>query len=365
MRAPAPPLPRARRARPRGMSLVELMVGLAIGLVAVIIVMQVFQVSEGSRRTTTGGDDAQIAGYLALGTLQEDLRQAGIGIAFRRLLGCNLTLPNGAVLNNLGPVTINHADIPAGDSNTDTLLVVYGDANATPEGDLVPAQPATATYTVATPTAYTNGDRVIAATETRPSPCALTVDRLTAAPSISPPQVTVATGVSSMVNGTLFDLGQRPRVVVYRVLDGNLTACDFMVNNCRDASKASDPTFWVQIGSGVVSLRAQYGRDTTATADGAVDVFDRTTPTTDCTWVRTAGLRLAVTVQSGQREKEVVTSSTTTDPTYPTWAGSSGASGVAAPITLSARSNWQNYRYRVYETTVPIRNVAWMGASPC
>ena len=170
----------ARRGGVRGVSLVELMVGLVIGLVAVIVVMQVFAVSEGSRRTTTGGDDAQMAGFLALGTLQQDLRQAGVGVNARRLVGCDLTLPNGVVVDNLGPVTINHPDIPAGDTGTDTLLVVYGDTNRTPEGDLVPAQPAANKYTVSTPTGYRNGDQVIAATATRPANCALSVARLTA-----------------------------------------------------------------------------------------------------------------------------------------------------------------------------------------
>ena len=31
-------------------------------------------------------------------------------------------------------------------------------------------------------------------------------------------------------------------------------------------------------------------------------------------------------------------------------------------IDLSGDANWGNYRYRVFETVVPIRNVAWMGA---
>ena len=42
------------------------MVGLLIGMLAVILIMQVFANSEGSKRTTTGGDDAQINGSIVL-----------------------------------------------------------------------------------------------------------------------------------------------------------------------------------------------------------------------------------------------------------------------------------------------------------
>jgi len=45
--------------RAAGFSLVELMIGLVIGMVAIVVMMQVFSVSEGYKRTTTGGDDAQ------------------------------------------------------------------------------------------------------------------------------------------------------------------------------------------------------------------------------------------------------------------------------------------------------------------
>jgi type IV pilus assembly protein PilW len=45
-----------------GFSLVEIMVGLAIGMLAVIVILQVFALSEGRKRTTTSGGDAQSNG---------------------------------------------------------------------------------------------------------------------------------------------------------------------------------------------------------------------------------------------------------------------------------------------------------------
>ena len=113
-----------RTHRTRGFSLVELLVGLVIGMIGVVIMMQIFSVSEGYKRTTTGGDDAQNNGAIGLYGLQRDLRQAGQGTnsfnglvppgAAASLIGCNVTLRAGVTINANAPVTINHASIPAG-----------------------------------------------------------------------------------------------------------------------------------------------------------------------------------------------------------------------------------------------------------
>ena len=48
----------------------------------------------------------------------------------------------------------------------------------------------------------------------------------------------------------------------------------------------------------------------------------------------------------------------------PTWAATNAGSPVGSastPILLTANANWQNYRYKVFQTIVPIRNIAWLG----
>src|SRR2546423_1451420 len=74
----------------RGFSMVELMVAMVIALIAVIIMFQVFEKSEGLRRTTTSGGDAQQNGTIALYTMQRDLRNAGMGINDTPYAGCNV-----------------------------------------------------------------------------------------------------------------------------------------------------------------------------------------------------------------------------------------------------------------------------------
>jgi type IV pilus assembly protein PilW len=334
-----------------GVTLIELLVGIVLGMVAVIVILQVFQVSEGSKRTTLGGDDAQINGAIAIAALQRDLRQAGYGTSAFAFVGCDVNLPGGRTVPGIGPVTINHPNVPAGDANTDTLLVVYGSSAGSPEGDRVNLQPATETYAVATPTAFAVGDLVLAAPASRPSPCTITAEPVTGV-TVSPPYVTVAAGVAGMSNGTLYNLGPALRVLAYAVRDGNLTVCDHLAANCMDDDLAGNRTVWVPVSSGIVSLRAQYGRDSSAPMDGAVDVYDRTTPASACAWARTSALRLTLVARSAQFEKEAVTTAP------PTW---SGSGDEAAVIDLSELPDWQRYRYRTYETTVPLRNMAWQG----
>ena len=345
-----------------GFSLVEIMVGLVIGMFGLLIMMQVFALAEEQKRTTTSGGDANSTGAIALYGLQRDIRQAGYGNSDTKIMGCDLLLRAGVTLTAMAPVTINHASIPAGDTNTDTLLITYGNTNGSPQGDGIVSQSSNTAYTVQTSSSFIANDRVIAAPQTRASPCSLTLDTVA---NVAGQVVTVTTGVAGMANGTLFNLGQAPKVQAYAIRNGNLTVCDYMTNNCSAVGNVTDPTIWVQVGGGIVSMRAQYGRDTAVgTMDGYVDVFDQTLDTAlsvQCRLARASAARVALVARGALLERTAVTTTapvwegttiqTTTTPTNPT----------ALPINLSANSSWQNYRYKVFQTVVPIRNVTWAG----
>lgn len=350
---PFPTAPRhpRRPAASGGFSLVEIMVGMVIGMLGIIVMMQIFSLSEGQKRTTTGGSDAQNAGAIALYGLQRDIRQSGYGISNFRLIGCDVLLRPGVTLTAMAPTTIYPAGmasplIPAGDANTDSLLVVYGNTNGSPQGDGITAT-STTSYPVQTPTSFIAGENVIALPQARPTPCSLTLTQVT---GVASPSVTVATGAAMTNGATLYNLGQAPRMLAYSIRGGNLTVCDFTVNDCSSAANVGNPAIWVSIASNIVSMRAEYGRDANTPMDAIVDVFDQTTPTTACGWVKASAVRLALVARSGQYEKTAVTASA------PAWLGSAGT-----PINLSADTNWQNYRYKVFQTVVPMRNVVWMG----
>jgi len=357
-------IPQAARRRNRGFSLVEVMVAMVIGMFGIIVMVQVFALSEERKRTTTGGGDAMIEGVMSLYGLQRDIRMAGYGIGDTKLLGCNVLLRAGVTLNAMAPVTVNHASITGQDANTDTLLVVYGNSNGTPQGDNVTL----ASGGVATPTSFTVNDYVIVTPLTRVAACGLTLAQVTATnPATS--LVTLSPAPALAIGSTLFNLGQLPKIVAYAIRGGNLTMCDYMTNDCGSAGNNASAAVWVPIANNIVSLRAQYGRDTrVGTMDGIVDIYDQTTPaaaaaTTACNWARVSALRLALVARSAQFEKTAVTAAA------PDWEGTNAnnpAGSAAHPIDLTAGANWQNYRYRTFQTVVPLRNVSWMGvASGC
>ena len=407
------PLACSPRRRASGFTLVEIMVGMVIGMLGLIIMMQVFSLSESQKRTTTGGGDAQSSGAIALFGLQRDLRQAGYGVSDPRLLGCDLLLPSGVTLSALAPVTINHPSITGQDPGTDTLLVVYGNGNGSPQGDGITTQPGLAVYAVATATSFNTNDQVIAIPSSRavaPTfPCSLVLDSVT---SVTAPNVSVATGVAGMPGGTLFNLGQAPKIHAYAIRGGNLTECDYMVNDCSgSAGNNANTAIWVPIANNIASLKAQYGRDTmlgltptNTTMDGIVDWYDDTTPqgatatppysqpappmasgqpgpTYQCAFARISAVRLALVARNANFEKTVVVATVPTyvTPAEPIWEGSvahtppnpptaSDSIGWAAdPIDLSANTGltlgatWQNYRYKVIQTVVPLLNITWQG----
>ena len=345
---------RDQRSGESGFSLIEIMVGMVIGLLAIIVMMQVFAVSEERKRTANAGSDAQNSAVIALDGMQRDIGQSGYGFSMTRLLGCNLQLPFGAPVP-LAPVIINPpvAVIPAGDANTDTLLVSYGLGNDQPEGYNVLSQSGT-TYTLIGTTMLRVGDRVIAA----PAACGATLV-LGTVQAVNASVVQLSTSAA----GTgLFNLGATPRFLAYAVRNGNLVVCDYMAADCGDATAASlgNPAIWRLVAENIASLRAQYGQDTSGPPmDGTVDTYTQTTPVNACQWARTPAIRLALVARSAQFEKENVTLAA------PQWSGSTSPTPVVIGVPTNPDGTpdalWQRYRYRVFETVVPIRNVAWMG----
>jgi type IV pilus assembly protein PilW len=374
-----------------GFSLIEILVGMVIGMIGIIVVMQVFALFEGQKRTTSGGGEAQNTGAIALSSISDDIRQAGYGFSLINLIGCSVELrtsPTTVTLNVLAPVMINPVSIPAGDKNTDTLQIAYGNSNLLPEGNSIVAPPIDTThFSVQAYKSFNVGDYVLATPLGRSCTVAhpATLNQVAA---VTNPTLTLTPGVGvSVTPGLLFNLGQTVTIHVYAVRNGNLTVCDYMVNDCGDSSKVSplDSTVWVPIAGNIVSLRAQYGQDitnnqpsvtspNTGLMDGVVDIYSQTSPANTgaskdaCDWLRTPSIRLALVARNSQLEKTAVTAAaplwdgSTAANNNPVWTGST-AGASANPIDLSkypngtANPNWQNYRYKVFQTTLPIRNI--------
>ncbi|MEK9802838.1 MAG: PilW family protein [Curvibacter sp.] len=337
-----------------GFGLVEIMVAMLIGMFGVLIMLQVLNVSEEQKRTSTSGNDAMNEGVLALYAIQSDIRMAGYGINDPKILGCSLTLRAGVVLGGLAPVVINSANITGADVNTDTVFVFHSNSFGTPQGDTVIA----AGNVVQTPSAFVANDWVVVAPAARPTPCNLTLDRVA---NVAAGAVTLTSGTAMNAGDTLFNFGQTYRAIGYAIRNGGLTSCDYTNAGVNCAVAGS----WNSIASNIVSLRVQYGRDVTAPGmDAVVDLYDQATPNpavtpnTLCGWSRISAVRLALVSRSAQMEKDNVTT------VVPTWEGSAAGNPVgstAAAFVLNGDADWQKYRYRVFQTLVPIRNMSWMG----
>ena len=93
-----PPPRRTSLPRAQGFSIIELMVGLVIGLLTLLAIYQLFAVSEGRRRTVAAVSQAQSAGALALFAIEREIRSAGLGFASldTTFLGCKVKATNTA-----------------------------------------------------------------------------------------------------------------------------------------------------------------------------------------------------------------------------------------------------------------------------
>ncbi|MDR2164439.1 MAG: prepilin-type N-terminal cleavage/methylation domain-containing protein, partial [Zoogloeaceae bacterium] len=172
----------ASSSRSRGFSLVEIMVALVIGMIGVLVIMQVARTGEAQKRTTTGSGDAQSNGALAVHALQWDVKQAGYGYASINLLGCRLSISSTTSIAHLAPVTINPSEVPAGDANTDTLLIVYGNGAGSPEGDRIVGGGGGLSPAVSPAAYYKKDDWVVGARFDPVANCALVLSKVTDEP---------------------------------------------------------------------------------------------------------------------------------------------------------------------------------------
>jgi type IV pilus assembly protein PilW len=388
----SPPKRRHSRAQNRpcgrasGFSLIEVMVAMVIGLLGIIVMMQMFSMFEGQKRTTGSGDDAISSGAVSLYGVQRIVQQSGWGISAPTLIGCGLTgLISGGGSIPLVPVTINHPSITGHDANTDTLLVIAGSGVGTVEGDVINSV-AGLGYSVKNPTGFAQNDWVVVVPKTRPSPCALALTRVTAATAINMAvQIAAAPSFVPIADDFLFNLGSLaapPTVRAYAIRNGNLTMCDYANNNCGTAANNTDSTIWVPIANNVVSMRAEYGRDTTpAGMDGIVDAWDQTAlwtvasgsglvsstaakDTQACAILRVPAVRLVLVARNSQPEKTLDWPALTdhvADHVFPdprTWMGNQV---VTLPSPNPTWPTWKDYRYKNFQTVIPLRNITSQG----
>jgi type IV pilus assembly protein PilW len=72
--------PSQQRARQKGAGIVETMIGLLIGMIVILVIYNVFALSEGYKRAAVGAADAQSTGLYAQFVLAREIHNAGNGL---------------------------------------------------------------------------------------------------------------------------------------------------------------------------------------------------------------------------------------------------------------------------------------------
>ena len=370
-----------------GFGLVEIMVGMVIGLMSTLAIMQVVSAFEERKRNTTGGADAQTNGSMALYNIKRDVEMAGYGTPV-------FSHANSPLLCATQPTFDHDADagtpaidlfpivITDGGAGSDRIAIRYGrtdsggiplrirsatgvnpvfvDNNAACQADdwaiivMGSSTPNSATCTM------TQVDSTLAPLATRPS--FLTIP-LTGTPTVNPGDSIACIGTYK--KDPPFDDHSSPLEYLYWVDDGEL------VQGGNPAVAGSG----APIFSGIVSIQAQYGISAAANSNQITQWVDATggwvTPTT-ANRNRIKAIRIALIARNnGALEKTSVTtacsSTTAADPTgLCAWDATSAAPVVPSPaptVDLSADADWQRYRYRVFETIIPLRSMIWSSRS--
>jgi len=401
--------------RQTGFTLIEVLIAMIIGIIGIIVMMQTFAVSEGFKRTATSGTDAQVNGSVALYMLEREIRVAGYGMnGYLPAIGA---APNNTYCSSIRvwntatgtgkdmrilPFEINPAGIPAGDPSTDVIVIGFGTSDSVVAG----AQTNQATSTLddfqvqSGKDGFRQGDLVVGVQPgtlvTDPASCVLheitsatnavntcgagpttdlkhgttTYKSANAACAFVTPRFNSSSGIKDsggatvppikLANGgQIFNLGN-PSLKAYAIRGGNLTWCDLLTTDCTNVAN------YIVAVNDIVSLRAVYGRDTTAVQDLQVDVWDRTPIPTLADAARVMAVMLEVTARSGLKEKpssgvncDALADSTRPDKVMDWIGGSVAGAGINVDPSNLPPGEWACYRYKLYQTRVPIRNMSW------
>lgn len=349
----------------KGSFLVELMVGLFMSVVSILGVMTIYANFEGQKRTTTQANEAISNAALALFPLQHYGKMAGYGVNNAALLGCNVKAYNSSKPAgeqefdfSLTPILINAG---ASNAESDTIQFLFGESDSF-------FAPATITQTMPSPAALfkvdsrfglREGDLLIAAEPGKD--CSLSqisnlpsqqnqsdnviknagnyTDPITGQQTPTTYNKPGGLGVSYSVGAKLFNLGRSPSILEFYVENNQMIQENQLAT--VDARRV--------IGDNILMLKAVYGID--SNDDGAVDNWTNVTPTSNADLARITGVRVAILARSNLRERAEDGACNITVNSDINW--------MNGTFDISGFEDWQCYRYRVLQTTIPIKNMIW------
>ena len=377
--------------RQAGMSLIELMVGAAIGLIGIVIITHIYLTNEQHKRATTAAGGAQTNGAIALFALERDIRQAGFGLNSSFAFQCNCdsitnagcsaiqyyydtkyTFPPNASITNarnslsMYPLIITGFQGPGG-AGPDTLSVFYGSDNeralstalienmVTPGADI--KSDGTAGFEPGNLIVLQNGTTCAMYQVTDIVSGALKHDA-----NIWNPAGGGTLPTWAKDSTRIFNLGSRPNWRTFGIRYDATNTINYGKLMMTDQFRfLTEGAITQDLMDGIVDLQAQYGKDTNG--DGVVDVWTKVLPAGGIGTnfdandiMQVIAVRLAVLARDDHYHKPSTAGGpceATTAANRPTWAG-------GAFLTFDASGALPScYRYRVFETVVPLRNMIW------
>lgn len=418
----------------RGLTLVELLVAVALGLITTLIVAQVMINSDAQNRRTTSGTDAQVNGATAMYLLAQNLQSSGYGlIGHSGDRGCPVTWPGATAVSANGTLRLTPVEIivPASESSkaAGERSVIIRSFSSGSADFAVPRRLSTSTNSVSdgffvSSTLGLNNDNLLLVSRRDWSGSAAWCLMFTAS-AIDASTGKIDIGVASSEDDG--ESGESSTDLIptggYRDDTSSLTTMgiwpdirEYQINpatntlEVRRFDRTSQNWVTETVANNIIRLMAFYGMDDNN--DGQVDRYTQTSPTDGASgWARVVNLRVAVVARSGQFEFPALVNGQRqhATPTAPQWQvgassttfegaapcvttededgqvttsleqcltitlGPSGAdaaddgggddgSGAAPPAAANdgtSRDDWRNYRYKVFDTVIPLRNQVW------
>jgi len=360
--------------RQGGFSLIELMVGMLVSMICMLAMMAAFAVYEGKKRTTTSGNNAQQNGSYALYTLERQLRSAGSGIVQglnHGLWGCPVTAYTG------GKKVLPAASLPApftssgwplttrlvpvliasgGKNGSDVIGVVSGDSALQVFSVAVSSTPSTHGVVVSNALGFFTGDYLMGTLSN--GTCAMTHIASDGGTATQVPSTTLVldtpnsptTGLQTATN--VFNIGPSPSFTLYGVdpSSGSLVSWDLLQRSVDNQPAAITP-----IADGIVMVKALYGIQTSSSSNltwqqpaGDWDISKLTAGTNAAAVAMSQikAIRVAIVAQSRLPEREA---------DYKGEPKLTLFKDLPADVRYSVPLDTQ-FRYQVYETTIPVRN---------
>jgi len=390
----------------RGMTLIELMVALAVGLGVTLAVTTLLIASENHKRTTTSTNDAEQTGSYVFHALDGVLRGAGSGLAESAypspdagVLGCKLNaggiLPRtatafpapfagflGGTPGNLRVAPLLIAQGQAADGVSDVLVVMGGSGAAGGVSRQVTVAGSSTSVALDNAVGFVQNDLFLVSQNGTPdclleqvsvTPTGSTLTLATTLPYYTTGTTTTISTLSASTASYVTPLGNAAANNLQFELFGvdanhTLYSYDLLQNQNLVQTPGSGDTPQA-IADGVYQMHAIYGIDTNG--DGIQDTWAgpglptdsnydiNTVMTSEPTMRKIIAVRVALVLRGEYYDANPVSLGPLT-----LFSGLTNGGGTSLAIPVNLTGADQHYRYRVFEFTVPLRNMILLAGGP-